>query len=79
MEKINKENWTYDAEYNGKDEGCGDLIMALFKFFKKIDPGMQVFVTAHDKGAAADIAAWCRSTNKILLESKPPYYLIIKN
>lgn len=73
-----KESWTYDAEYNGREEGCGDLIMTLFKFFKTIAPGTRVCVTAYDKGAAIDIPAWCRSTNKVLLESEPPYYLIEK-
>jgi tRNA 2-thiouridine synthesizing protein A len=73
-----KETWKYDAEYNGKEEGCGDLIMTLFKFFKTIEPGMRVCITAHDKGAPADIAAWCRSTKKVLLHSHPPYYLIEK-
>jgi TusA-related sulfurtransferase len=73
-----KENWKYDAEYNGKEEGCGDLILALYKFFKTINSGTRVCITAHDAGAAADIAAWCRSTNKILLKSQPPYFLIEK-
>lgn len=76
MEEPQKENWVFDAEYNGKEEGCGDLVMALFKFFKTVAPGMRVLVTAHDKGALEDIAAWCRSTNKILLKSEPPYFLI---
>jgi len=78
MEKSIKETWAYSAEYNGKEEGCGDLIMALFKFFKTIGSGTTVCVTAHDPGAAADIAAWCRSTKKVLLESGPPYFLIKK-
>ena len=73
-----KKTWTFDAEYNGKEEGCGDLILNLFLFFKSIKPGMCVCVTAYDKGAANDISAWCRSTGKILLESSPPYYLIQK-
>lgn len=76
MEKSIIENWVFDDEYNGKEEGCGDLIMALYKFFKKAKPGKKVCVTAHDSGAQEDIAAWCRSTNKVLLESQPPYFLI---
>ena len=77
--KAIKEKWLYEAEYNGKEEGCGDLIMTLFKFFKTIPPGTRVCVTAHDKGAVIDIPAWCRSTNKELIEAMPPYYLILKN
>lgn len=78
METCKKENWSYDVEYNGKEKGCGDLIIALFKFFKPLKDGTRVCVTAHDMGAEADIAAWCRSTNKILHASCPPYYLIEK-
>jgi tRNA 2-thiouridine synthesizing protein A len=78
MDKSIKENWSYEAEYNGKEEGCGDLIMTLFKFFKTIPPGTRVCVSAYDKGAVIDIPAWCRSTNKELIEANPPYYLILK-
>lgn len=72
------ENWKYDAEYNGKDLGCGDLVMALFKFFKSVAPGMRVRVIAHDLAGQEDIIAWCSSTNKVLLKAEPPYFLIEK-
>lgn len=78
MIESQKENWMFDAEYNGKEEGCGDLVMSLFKFFKTIFPGMRVRVIAHDPGASEDIAAWCRSTDKVLHKSEPPYFLIEK-
>lgn len=78
MLSVKPGNWKYDKEFNGKEEGCGDLIMTLFKFFKTIDKGKVVCVIAHDKGAEIDIAAWCRSTNKKLLDLQPPYYLIMK-
>ena len=50
MGKSIKDTWTYDAEYNGKEEGCGDLIMTLFKFFKTVPSGSRVCITAYDKG-----------------------------
>ncbi len=78
MEKPEKPNWPCEAEYNGKEEGCGELILKLFLFFKNLPPGSRVCVTAYDKGAPAEIAAWCRSTNKELLHSLPPYFYIIK-
>jgi tRNA 2-thiouridine synthesizing protein A len=78
MSTRNKEKWEYDAEYNGKEEGCGELILNLFVFFKTIKRGMRVCVTAYDMGAPYEIKAWCQSTNKSLLESEPPYYLIEK-
>ena len=65
MGKSIKDTWTYDTEYNGREEGCGDLIMTLYQFFKTIPSGTRVCVTAYDKGAIVDIPAWCRSTNNI--------------
>ncbi|MCF8378439.1 MAG: hypothetical protein K9H49_02610 [Bacteroidales bacterium] len=78
MENIAVNNWEYDAAFDAKEKACGDLVISLFKFFKTIEPGMKVQITAHDIGAANDIAAWCRSTNKELLAINPPYYLIEK-
>ncbi len=78
MEENYKKIWKYDDEYNGKEEGCGELILNLFIFFKTVKPGMVVCVTAYDIGASHEIESWCRSTNKILHESKHPYYLIEK-
>jgi TusA-related sulfurtransferase len=78
MENNIKENWTYDAEYDGKEMGCGDLVMALFKFFKTVTPGMRVKVIAHDPAGQEDLVAWCRVTNKTLLKYEPPYFLIEK-
>jgi TusA-related sulfurtransferase len=78
MDQKIKDSWNYDAEYNGKEEGCGELIMKLFVFFKAIKPGMKVCITAHDIGAPREIASWCRQTGKILHQSKHPFYLIEK-
>jgi len=78
MGNSKKENWTYDAEYDGKEMGCGDLVMALFKFFKTVTPGMRVKVIAHDPAGQEDLVAWCRVTNKTLLKCEPPYFLIEK-
>lgn len=78
MEEDIKSRWTFDAEYISKEEGCGELILNLFIFFKTIKPGMQVCVTTYSPGASDDIEIWCRSTNKLLVESHPPYFLIEK-
>ena len=78
MQNIIKDTWSYDVAYNGKEEGCGELIMNLFVFFKSVKPGMKVCVTAFDVGAPHEIESWCRLTNKILHESQHPYYLIEK-
>ncbi len=78
MIESQKENWEFDAEYDGKELSCGDLVMALYKFFKSVAPGMRVRVIAHDPAGQEDIIAWCRSTNKILHKYAPPYFLIEK-
>jgi tRNA 2-thiouridine synthesizing protein A len=48
--------------------GCGDLVIALMKAMKTISPGQTIRITAHDKGAAQDIPAWCRMTGHTLVE-----------
>jgi TusA-related sulfurtransferase len=78
MVESQQEKWIFDAEYDGKEKSCGDLVMALFKFFKTVSPGMRVKVIAHDPAGQEDIIAWCRVTNKTLLKYEPPYFLIEK-
>lgn len=68
-------NWIYDNEFNAKELGCGDLVMALFKFFKPLDSGTVVRVKALDGG---DVMAWCRSTGNTMRDGQPPYFLIEK-
>lgn len=72
------ENWIFDVEYDGKELGCGDLVMALFTFFKTVSPGMRVKVIAHDPAGQEDLFAWCRSTDKTLHKYEPPFFLIEK-
>jgi hypothetical protein len=68
-------NWIFDTEFDAKELGCGDLVIALFKFFRPLDPGTIVRVKALDAG---DVMAWCRSTENPLLAGEPPYFLIEK-
>ncbi|MCB2219537.1 MAG: sulfurtransferase TusA family protein [Bacteroidetes bacterium] len=68
-------HWEYDTEFDAKELGCGDLVMALFKFFKPLDSGIRVRVKALDGG---DVMAWCRSTGNTLHEGHPPFFLIEK-
>ncbi|MEZ5194877.1 MAG: hypothetical protein R2764_00305 [Bacteroidales bacterium] len=50
--------------------------MALFKFFKPLDPGTIVRLKALDAG---DVMAWCRSTGNRMHAGEPPFFLIEKN
>jgi hypothetical protein len=68
-------NWEYDTEFDAKELGCGDLVMALFKFFKPLDNGTIVCVKALDGG---DVMAWCRTTGNTLHDGQPPFFLIEK-
>ena len=71
-------NWKHDLEYDLEDKTCGDLVIALFKIFKPLQTGKIVCVSANYLEAAADITSWCNSTNKELMDSQPPFYLIRK-
>ena len=68
-------NWEFDTEFDAKELGCGDLVMALFKFFRPLDPGTIVRVKALDGG---DVMAWCRSTGNTMHDGQPPFFLIEK-
>lgn len=68
-------NWVFHKELDTKQLGCGDLVMALFKFFKKQETGTIVRVKALDAG---DVMAWCRSTGNTMHAGEPPFFLIEK-
>ena len=68
-------NWRYDTEFDAGELGCGDLVMALFKFFRPLDSGTVVLVKALDAG---DVMAWSRSTGNTLHAGEPPLFLIEK-
>jgi hypothetical protein len=68
-------NWKFDTELDTKELGCGDLVMALFKFFKTLDSGIIVRLKALDAG---DVISWCRSTGNKIHALEPPFFLIEK-
>ena len=50
--------------------GCGDLIIALLKSMRTLEPGQVAQIRALDPGAAVDIAAWCNMKgNELLADS----------
>lgn len=84
MEGISSENktmpstpsdWVFHTELDTKELGCGDMVMALFKFFKPLKAGTIVRVKALDAG---DVMAWCRSTGNKMIIFEPPFFLIEK-
>jgi tRNA 2-thiouridine synthesizing protein A len=70
------------VNWEAGERSCGELIAALAKRIKELPPGSLLRVIATDRGAIADIPAWCRMTGHTLLEiekqSEPPYQFIIK-
>lgn len=47
--------------------GCGDLMIALMKAMKQVEPRQVLHLRAADPGAPADIPAWCGLTGHTLL------------
>ena len=61
---------TPDAAFDLGELGCGDLIIALLKSMRALEPGQVAQIRALDPGAAVDIAAWCNMKgNELLADS----------
>jgi tRNA 2-thiouridine synthesizing protein A len=61
---------TPDAVFDLGELGCGDLIIALLKSMRALEPGQVAQIRALDPGAAVDIAAWCNMKgNELLTDS----------
>jgi len=58
---------TSDAVFDLGDRGCGDLIVALMKSMRMLEPGQIARIRAVDPGAPVDIAAWCNMKGNELL------------
>jgi len=49
------------------DLGCGELMIALHKTMKDVEPGQLLELHSADPGAPEDIPAWCRLTGNTLM------------
>lgn len=56
-----------DEVLDAGPQGCGELIMTMFRRFRTLPAGTVIEVFASDPGAAADIPAWCRLQGHELL------------
>lgn len=70
------EGWKYDSEFDGKDTGCGEILIDLRMHFRGLPGGTLVLVTARDEGAPVEMPAWCRMTGHTMLDAMHPYYLV---
>jgi tRNA 2-thiouridine synthesizing protein A len=77
MAGVPKE-WDYDEVFDTFDRGCGDALIELKTLLDPLPPGTRLMVASGDAGAPAELPAWCRLTRHVLLEARPPYYLIQK-
>lgn len=69
-------DWSYDSVFDGKDTGCGEILIDLRMHFRDLGGGSFVLVTAHDEGAPVQLPAWCRLTGHRLVDARHPHYLI---
>jgi len=60
----------HDVEWNAGELGCGELVLELRQRVRQA-PGKVFKITALDPGAPADIPAWCRMTNNVLIAHDP--------
>ena len=56
--------------------GCTNLVLALRARVEALEPGGRLRVTATDSGAETDVPAWCRMTGHVLVDCRPPVYVI---
>lgn len=59
------------AAWDAGDLGCGELVLALTLRMRQLESGQVLRLTARDRGAPADIPAWCRMTGHLLLHTDP--------
>jgi len=67
---------TAEVRYDGGETGCGELLLDLLLFTRRLPPGTIVEVRALDPGAPLEIPAWCRLTGNQLIEAAHPLYLL---
>ncbi len=66
---MNFPNITPDGVFDLDELSCGDLIIALLRAMRSLEPGQIAQIRAVDTGAPVDIAAWCNMKgNKLLAD-----------
>tara|TARA_R110002126_G_scaffold12416_8_gene54002 strand:- start:16912 stop:17541 length:630 start_codon:yes stop_codon:yes gene_type:complete len=63
-------------EWDAGDRGCGELALELKLRLRRFEDGQRLLLTSTDRGAPADIPAWCRLTGNALVAVQPPRFLI---
>lgn len=68
--------WEYGSEFDGKETGCGEILIDLRLHFRDLPAGTLVLVTARDEGAPLEMPAWCRMTGHTMVDEAHPFYLV---
>jgi tRNA 2-thiouridine synthesizing protein A len=64
--------------WDAGDRGCGELVLELRMRLAALPAGAVLELITRDRGAPADIPAWCRMTGNTLLREAHPVYHIKK-
>jgi tRNA 2-thiouridine synthesizing protein A len=65
-----------DTTWEAGNLGCGDLLLQLRARVEGLAPGALLRLVALERGARADLPAWCRLTGHTLVAAEHPVYLI---
>ena len=71
----------FDEDWDAGELGCGELVMELRFKMQAMRPGEIIRVRALDRGAPADLPAWCRLTGETLVQhdAERHHYYIRRN
>ena len=58
-----------DATWDAGELGCGELVLELRSRLARMQAGQVMKLVALDRGAPADLPAWCRMTGHTLVSS----------
>lgn len=64
------------VRWDAGDRGCGELALELKLRLGRLASGQRLLLQSTDRGAPADIPAWCRLTGNVLVAAHPPRFLI---
>jgi tRNA 2-thiouridine synthesizing protein A len=65
-----------DAVWDAGELACGELVLELRMRLDRMRPGRVLKLIALDRGAPADLPAWCRLTGHTLVSQAHPVYYI---
>jgi cysteine desulfurase len=53
------------------EKACGQLVMEVMLAMRDLAAGQTLLVTAYDRAAREDLAAWCRMTGNTFMQTLP--------